>query len=668
MAGLTASQQAFVDKVMPYAIEASKQTGIDPRIIVAQAAQESAWGTAAPGNNYFGIKALPGQSGQNLATTEYYGGKKVGENASFRTFDSAQDSFNGYARLMNNKFYEGVRTAQGLDAQATALGKSGYATDPNYGTAVGNIARNIQAPQPANVSGAMYQPNQAIPASFSLAERASAIPTQGFRPNSSLTMSPTNVAPLSMVPQTQAPQAQQSNDYDPLASGTYPQTFPPQTPQGDPNDYDPLASGTYPRTFPAQAAPAPLVADNLTDDPSYKGTPLHQYAQFEPNSIPAGPYGSEKLAQALVSGDQAAISAAGNAIYANVVAKYGDPNLLNMGSLLAAQREVTDYFTKTLPTQAPGAVRQVQTLLAQNPQMASMVPKDQQANFQKAFGALPQQTYSSTPMPNMRPEGLNYPEPLVAQAPQTDPLAPKMASFTTSSPAPQVMPYSDPYAYDPLASGTYPQTEMPQQSHPWTQHQAQPQQTQPEYDPFATADVSTYQQAPQQPPSFIDPNDYDPLASGTYPQSQPGHPWVTPQQQQLQQQPSLPSHPWITPQQSAQVQPYAQPAMPSHPWTNPIGVVPGLPIPQAGMTPQSHPWVQPQQQQQQPQMQAPQTFATQVAPQIKSAEQQLAEYYDKPTDDQGNFAPTSWSGGWGYSDDTQFLPDLDAMNGNRGWA
>lgn len=508
-------------------------------------------------------------------------------------------------------------------------------------------------------SAAMYNQNQAIPASFSLAERASAIPTQGFRPNSSLTMAPTNAAPLSMAPQTQAPTG--SYDYDPLASGTYPRTFPQPAPQGDPYDYDPLASGTYPRSFPAQ--PAPLVAQaqpdvlNNRSDPSYRKPAEFQFTQLEPyENIPAGPYGADKVARAMLSGDKAALDAAGKQLYDTVVAAKGQ---INIGGLLAAQKEVSDYFTKTLPAQVPGAVRQAQTTMAQNP--AINLPPDQKKWMADAVAALPPATTSSMQMPRMRPEGLNYPEPQVAQAPQSNPLAPQMASYTTSSPAPQVTPATDPYAYDPLASGTYPQTEMPQQSHPWTQHQAQqPQQTQqPEYDPFATADVSTYQQAPQQPASFVDPYEYDPLASGTYPQSQPGHPWVTPQQPQQAQQPS---HPWVTPQQqSASVQAYAQPAMPSHPWANPMGVVPGLPIPQAGMTPQP-------QQAQQPQMQAPQTFATQVAPQTKTAEQQLAEYYGKPTDDNGDFAPTSWSGGWGYSDDTQFLPDLDAMNGNRGWA
>ena len=84
---LTAAQQAFVDRVAPYALEASKATGIDARLIVAQAAVESAWGTAAPGNNYFGIKALGTQPSLSLATTEYYGGSPTAEQARFRTYD-----------------------------------------------------------------------------------------------------------------------------------------------------------------------------------------------------------------------------------------------------------------------------------------------------------------------------------------------------------------------------------------------------------------------------------------------------------------------------------------------------------------------------------------------------------------------------------------------------
>ncbi len=147
-------QQEFIDAMMPHAMEASQRTGVDPRIIVAQAAEESGWGKSAPGNNFFGIKSHGKGGGQNLATHEYVNGNRVNVNDSFRTYGSPGASVQGYADfILENPRYESFRTAQGLDAQLAALGQSGYATDPNYASSVGQIARSIpMGGQPVQVA------------------------------------------------------------------------------------------------------------------------------------------------------------------------------------------------------------------------------------------------------------------------------------------------------------------------------------------------------------------------------------------------------------------------------------------------------------------------------------------------------------------------------------
>lgn len=148
-----ASQQEFIDMMMPYAIEASQRTGIDPRIIIAQSAQETGWGRSAPGNNYFGIKSHGQAGGNSLSTTEYVNGQPVRINDSFRAYGSPAESVAGYADFMlQNGRYEPMRSAQGLDAQLAALGQSGYATDPGYANSVGQIARGINLPT-ANPTG-----------------------------------------------------------------------------------------------------------------------------------------------------------------------------------------------------------------------------------------------------------------------------------------------------------------------------------------------------------------------------------------------------------------------------------------------------------------------------------------------------------------------------------
>lgn len=149
-----AGKDSFVSMLWPHALEASKQTGVDPRIIVAQGALESNWGRSAPGNNYFGIKSHGKSGGNTLATTEVVNGRTVKVNDSFRAFGGPEDSVRGYAEFINkNPRYGEFRSAQGLDAQIAALGRSGYATDPNYASKIASIASGL--PAPATALGSM---------------------------------------------------------------------------------------------------------------------------------------------------------------------------------------------------------------------------------------------------------------------------------------------------------------------------------------------------------------------------------------------------------------------------------------------------------------------------------------------------------------------------------
>jgi len=158
-----ASQQEFIDMMMPYAMEASQRTGIDPRIIIAQSAQETGWGQHAPGNNYFGIKSHGQAGGNSLSTTEYVNGAPVTINDSFRAYGSPAESVAGYADFMlQNGRYEPMRTAQGLDAQLAALAQSGYATDPGYANSVGQIARGINVPQSPSAETPAADPTRAF--------------------------------------------------------------------------------------------------------------------------------------------------------------------------------------------------------------------------------------------------------------------------------------------------------------------------------------------------------------------------------------------------------------------------------------------------------------------------------------------------------------------------
>jgi flagellum-specific peptidoglycan hydrolase FlgJ len=144
----TGNRKEFVSMLMPHAIEASKKTGLDPRLIIAQAAQETGWGKSAPNNNYFGIKSHGKAGGSTQRTHEYVDGKRVSISDSFRGYESPADSVKGYADfLMSNPRYSRMLSASTLEDQASALGESGYATDPNYARSVLSIARSIELPK-----------------------------------------------------------------------------------------------------------------------------------------------------------------------------------------------------------------------------------------------------------------------------------------------------------------------------------------------------------------------------------------------------------------------------------------------------------------------------------------------------------------------------------------
>ncbi|OOY20891.1 hypothetical protein BMI86_10320 [Thioclava sp. DLFJ5-1] len=144
---LSGNKQQFIDMMMPHALKASEATGVDPRIIVAQGALETGWGKSAPNNNYFGIKSHGKSGGSSQTTTEYVNGKPVTVQDSFRGYADPGASVQDYADFITaNPRYEGFRAADGLDAQISELGKSGYATDPAYASKIGSIAHGIPMP------------------------------------------------------------------------------------------------------------------------------------------------------------------------------------------------------------------------------------------------------------------------------------------------------------------------------------------------------------------------------------------------------------------------------------------------------------------------------------------------------------------------------------------
>ncbi|MBH9553547.1 flagellar assembly peptidoglycan hydrolase FlgJ [Inhella gelatinilytica] len=132
----------------------AQESGLPADFMLAQAAHETGWGRArmratdgTPANNLFGIKAGPGWKGKvaEVTTTEYINGEARKVVAKFRAYDSPQESFRDYARLLtgNQRYAQAVASAQAAPDNAAAFAKhlqrAGYATDPDYANKLARV-------------------------------------------------------------------------------------------------------------------------------------------------------------------------------------------------------------------------------------------------------------------------------------------------------------------------------------------------------------------------------------------------------------------------------------------------------------------------------------------------------------------------------------------------
>lgn len=132
----------FVRDVLPHARKVARETGIPEHFMIAQAALETGWGRHQirrsdnqPSFNLFGIKASGNWRGGvvETVTTEYVDGKPQKLREKFRIYDSYEDAFRDYAKLLqNNPRYAAVLRSRSATAFAWGLQQAGYATDPFY--------------------------------------------------------------------------------------------------------------------------------------------------------------------------------------------------------------------------------------------------------------------------------------------------------------------------------------------------------------------------------------------------------------------------------------------------------------------------------------------------------------------------------------------------------
>lgn len=144
----------IVEKVGPIFTEDQRKTGILASVSMAQFILESGYGQSRlsiEANNCFGIKGRVGEGGgpgcpwdgvtvYTASTLEYdYYGNPYYTTASFRWYDSLEDSIEDHSNILINSswdgvhyLYDGIDTCTDYREACQIIYNGGYATDPGY--------------------------------------------------------------------------------------------------------------------------------------------------------------------------------------------------------------------------------------------------------------------------------------------------------------------------------------------------------------------------------------------------------------------------------------------------------------------------------------------------------------------------------------------------------
>ena len=158
------SASEFVSEVLPTIRRAAEAMGVSPLGMLAQAALETGWGKrmartaeGAPSLNMFGIKADDSWDGARAtaSTLEFSGGVATQRHTAFRAYGSIEESVGDFARLLGSSPRYKDAVAAGGDPQAyvQSIGKSGYATDPEYANKLNDILNSSTLRLALNVNG-----------------------------------------------------------------------------------------------------------------------------------------------------------------------------------------------------------------------------------------------------------------------------------------------------------------------------------------------------------------------------------------------------------------------------------------------------------------------------------------------------------------------------------
>lgn len=139
----------------------SAETGIPYQVLLAIPGNETGWGQAVAGNNYFGIKGSNPKTGKNtgqVGTWEVVNGQRVDIKDTFRAYGSYEESARDFASFLKDN----PRYSKALDylreqpndwrGFTRRVHEAGYATDPKWSDKIISIGNGLDSGPSATVS------------------------------------------------------------------------------------------------------------------------------------------------------------------------------------------------------------------------------------------------------------------------------------------------------------------------------------------------------------------------------------------------------------------------------------------------------------------------------------------------------------------------------------
>ena len=146
------TQEIFISKIVPKAVEANQLHNIKSSLTISQAIIESGWGKSGltkRANNLFGMKWFK-DCGFDFAygkTKEFINGQWISINAKFKKYKSWDDSIDDHTNLLLKPRYAKVLTAKNYMEATQFIKDCGYATSPDYPKTLQNIIKQYKLDQ-----------------------------------------------------------------------------------------------------------------------------------------------------------------------------------------------------------------------------------------------------------------------------------------------------------------------------------------------------------------------------------------------------------------------------------------------------------------------------------------------------------------------------------------